>query len=67
MSDTIHVMELKPVLDLVSKEVARLQLQMSEIGAKLDLHALQIERHRLELVRLSRAVASMRKAPTRGA
>lgn len=57
---TVSVLELQPVLDLVSREIAALQIQMREINARLDVTAAQLERHRQELVRLSRAIEAMR-------
>jgi hypothetical protein len=50
-----------PVLDAVSREIAALAVQMTDIRRKMQHHARLLETHRLELVRLQRALARTRQ------
>jgi len=57
-----RLLHVDPVLDAVAHEIAALAVQMTEIRKKLDLHAKIMETHRLELVRLQRALAKTRQS-----
>lgn len=62
MRGLLHV---DPVIDAVSHEIAALAVQMADIRKRMDLQGKQLETHRLELVRLQRALAKTRQsAPT---
>lgn len=57
-----RILEVDPVLDAVSREIAALAVQMADIRNLMNLQAKQLETHRLELVRLQRALAKTRQA-----
>jgi hypothetical protein len=57
----VTALDMKPVLDLISRELAALQISLEHVRKRLRELDAQLERQRLELVRLSRAVTASQR------